>query len=125
MVAGMRQSLPGATSTVGAFYGNLAQQDMVMIAGASGLVTDPAKQLDEAVEGLGTGGLTVSNIKSVEPGPLGGVAKCGDANAAGVDLGVCVWADSGSIGVIAIYFKSGEQAQAEFVSIRGQVEQRT
>jgi hypothetical protein len=123
MVTGMKTSLPGATSTVGAFYGDPAKQDMVMIAGASGLIADPEKQLNDSITSMGTGGLTLSNVKSIEPGPLGGVAKCGDASTGGIKMGVCIWADRGSLGVIGIYFQTGEQAQAEFVKIRSEVEQ--
>lgn len=74
---------------------------------------------------MGAGGLTVTNAKSVEPGPLGGVAKCGDANAEGTTMGVCAWADRGSLAVMVIYFKTGDQAKAELVKIRGEVEQRS
>jgi hypothetical protein len=125
MIADMKKDVPGATSTIGAFYGDPAKEDMVMIAGASALVADPAKQLDEAITGLGAGGLKVSNVKSVEPGPLGGVAKCGDAKADDVPVGVCVWSDRGSLGVVAVYFKTGDQANAELVKIRSEVEQRS
>jgi hypothetical protein len=124
MVTTMKGSQPGATSTIGAFYGDPGKRDLLMIAGASALVTDPAKELDVAITDLGEGDLKITNVASVEPGPLGGVAKCGDVNAEGVPLGVCVWADHGSVGVIALYFKTGAQAQAEFVQIRGEVEKR-
>jgi hypothetical protein len=127
MVASMQDVLPGATSTVGAFYGDPAQSDIVMIAGASGRVDDPEKELEEAIEGMGgASGLTIGEMTSVEPGPLGGVAKCGDATAASnIDMGLCVWADNGSVGVIVIYFKSGADVEDEFVTLRGQIEQRS
>ena len=123
MVGSMQKSLPGASSTVGAFYGDPAKEDLVMVAGASALVADPEKELDAAITGF-SAALKITNVKAVEPGPLGGIAKCGDANAQGVDMGVCVWADRGSLGVVAIYFKNGEQAQAELVAIRQAVEQQ-
>ena len=40
-------------------------------------------------------------------------------------LGVCVWADRGSLGMVVMYFKSADQAKAEFITIRGQVEQQS
>ena len=124
MVVSMKKDLPNATSTIAGFYGDIAKKDMVMIAGASALISDPAKELDKAIVDLGTGGLKVTNAKTVDPGPLGGSAKCGDAAAEGVAMGVCIWADRGSLGMIVIYFKTGDQAKTEFVKIRGEVEQR-
>lgn len=124
LVTDMKRDVPEATSTVGAFYGNMAKKDLVMIAGASGRVADPAKQLDQAIREMAAGGLKVTNPKAVEPGPLGGVAKCGDATSEGVPMGVCAWSDRGSLGMIVIYFKNGQQASAELVAIRGAIEKR-
>ncbi|MEV1287075.1 hypothetical protein [Micromonospora sp. NPDC049679] len=126
MVASMKASVPDATSTIGGFYGDPAKKDMVMIAGASGLIPDPAKELDDAISELGSsGGLTTSNFTAVDAGPLGGNAKCGDAEASGIKLGVCVWADRGSLGVVGVYFKTAEEAKADFLKIRSEVEQRS
>jgi hypothetical protein len=124
LVSDMKRDVPEAKDTIGAFYGNPANKDMVMIAGASGRVADPEKQLDQAIREMAAGGLKVTNVKAVEPGPLGGVAKCGDATADGVPMGVCAWSDRGSLGMIVIYFKNSKQAGAEFVAIRGAIEQR-
>jgi hypothetical protein len=124
MVTEMKAEVQNETSTVGAFYGDPAKQDLVMIVGASGLLNDPKKELDDAINGLSTE-LTLTNLATVDPGPLGGDAKCGDGKAESVPLGVCVWADRGSLGMVVIYFKTAEQTKAEFVTIRGQVEQRS
>ncbi|MFC4021860.1 hypothetical protein ACFOW4_28515 [Micromonospora sp. GCM10011542] len=122
MVTEMKSTVQNETSAVGAFYGDPAKQDLVMIAGASGVMADPKKELQDAVTGLSTE-LGVANMATVDPGPLGGEARCGDGKAESVPLGVCVWADRGSVGMIIIYFKTGAQAKSEFVAIRGQVEQ--
>ncbi|MEO3774261.1 hypothetical protein [Micromonospora sp. B9E7] len=124
MVTEMKSMVQNETSTVGAFYGDPAKQDLVMIAGASGLLADPKKELDDAISGLSTE-LTVTNLAAVDPGPLGGEAKCGDGKAESVPLGVCVWADRGSLGMVVMYFKTADQTKAEFVTIRGQVQQRS
>lgn len=125
MVSTMKTGMKGETSTVAAFYGNVAKKDMVMIAGASGVLADPKKELDEALKGANTGGLSVTNITTIDPGPLGGEARCADAKAKGVPIGLCFWADHGSIGMVGIYFKTSAQAKSEFVQIRGQVEQKS
>jgi hypothetical protein len=125
MVDGMKKELPNASSAVGAFYGDPAKQDMFMIAGASGLVRDRDKELADAFKELGsTSGLKLGAAKDVEPGPLGGTAKCADGQAEGVQVAMCVWADAGSVGLVAIYFKKVSQIKDEFVQIRGEVEQK-
>ncbi len=123
MVAEMRKDVPDATSTVGGFYGNPAKKDLVMIAGASGVMADPKKELDNATKDLSTE-LGVTTFSTVDAGPLGGDAKCGDGKADDVPVGVCVWADRGSLGVIIIYFKSVKDLKAQFVTMRGQIEQK-
>jgi hypothetical protein len=126
MVTDLKKDLPDATSTAAGFYGDPAQQDMVMIAAASGRVVDPEKQLNDAFTGMGTSGLTVSGTKEVDPGPLGGEAKCGTASAQGVPLVMCVWADAGSLGVVGYYFKDNVDAVAsDFVKARAEVEKRS
>ncbi|PZF87049.1 hypothetical protein [Micromonospora deserti] len=124
MVSEMKSSVQNETGAVGAFYGDPANQDLVMIAAASGLMADPKKELDDAVTGLSTE-LAVTGMAAVEPGPLGGDARCGDGKTEDVPLGVCVWADKGSVGMIVMFFKSGAEAKSEFATIRGQVEQRS
>jgi hypothetical protein len=124
MVADMKSEITNETGAVGAFYGNPEKKDMVMIAAASGRVIDPAKEVDEGIQALG-GGLKLTNVAPIDPGPLGGVAKCGDATAEDIEMGICIWADNGSVGVIGIYFKKAAAVKAEFVKIRAEVEQRS
>ncbi|MCI4064962.1 hypothetical protein MRQ36_21275 [Micromonospora sp. R77] len=120
----LKKSLPDATSTVGAFYGEPAKKDLIMIAAASGLNADPGKTLEDTISGMKSTDVEVGEMKTVDAGPLGGQAKCGDAKAAEVPMGVCVWSDRGSVGMVLIYFKSGAQAQSELATIRGQIEQK-
>ncbi|MEU8020192.1 hypothetical protein AB0B74_29940 [Micromonospora parva] len=123
-VTGMKTAAGNETSTVAAFYGDPTKQDLVMIAGMSGLLADPKKELDAYVDGLSKQ-LTVNEMTAVDAGPLGGEARCGDGNTESVPLGICVWADRGSLGMVVMYFKSADQAKAEFTAIRGQVEQQS
>ncbi|WP_410820894.1 hypothetical protein [Micromonospora sp. 050-3] len=123
-VSGMKTAAGNETSTVAAFYGDPAKQDLVMITGVSGLLSDPKKELDAYVDGLSKQ-LTVDKMTAVDAGPLGGEARCGDGKAETVPLGICVWADRGSLGMVVMYFKSADQAKAEFTTIRGQVEQQS
>jgi hypothetical protein len=126
MVDQLKNDIPEATSTAAGFYGDPAQQDMVMIAAASGRVGDPEKQMNDAFTGIGSSGLTVSGVKTVDPGPLGGHAKCGTASAQGVPIVMCVWADAGSLGVVGYYFKNNvDEIAGDFVKARGEVEKRS
>ena len=124
MVTELKAEVPNARDTVAAFYGDPAKQDMVMLVAISGLLADPGKELDDTFTSMNSSGLPVKNVKTVEAGPLGGEAKCGDATAAGQPLGVCVWTDRGSLGLIGVYFKTGDQAYAQFVQMRGEVEKQ-
>ncbi|MCA2216112.1 hypothetical protein [Jidongwangia harbinensis] len=114
--------VPGATNTVGALYGTPAKRDIIIIAGVEAPVDDPGQELDSTFLGAGVGGLKVTGITKVSPGPLGGEAKCGKAAASGVNMVLCGWADEGSVGWIIWYFKSLSKAKAEFPRLRGQIE---
>ena len=50
--------------------------------------------------------------------------QCGDGKAEGVPLGVCIWADRGSLGMVVVYFKSAGRARREFVTMRGEIEKQ-
>jgi hypothetical protein len=113
---------PGATTSVGALYGRPAERDIVVIAGVAAPVSNPAQELNGTFFGAGVGGLKVTGITEVDAGPLGGEAKCGKANASGVNMALCAWADDGSVGWIIWYFKSVKQAKGEFVKLRGEIE---
>ena len=117
--------VPDATATVGALYGTPAKRDIVVIAGAAAPIDNPKRELDSTFLGAGIGGLKVSGIKTIDAGPLDGVAKCGKADAGGVDLAMCGWADDGSVGWIMFFFKSVNSAKAEFPKLRAQIEKKS
>ncbi|MEV4722978.1 hypothetical protein [Micromonospora humida] len=123
LVTEMKKSVQNETSTAGAFYGDPAKRDLLMIAAASGVMVDPKKELDDAVNGISSQ-LNVTNMAVVDAGPLGGDAKCGDGKSEGVPLGVCIWADRGSVGLIVQYYKSAAELKSEFVTMRGQIEKK-
>ncbi|MEU8085428.1 hypothetical protein AB0B57_17625 [Micromonospora sp. NPDC049101] len=124
MVTDLKSTAQNETSAVGGFYGDPAKQDLLMMVAASGIWADPDKELNDAETGFKTE-LSLTGMAPVEPGPLGGKARCGAGTTNGVPLGVCIWADRGSVGAVVMYFKSADQAKAEFTTIRGQIEQRS
>ncbi|AGL20187.1 hypothetical protein L083_6677 [Actinoplanes sp. N902-109] len=119
------KEVPDATETVGALYGDVSKQDIVIVAAAAAKVDDPEKELDNTFLGAGIGGLKLTGITSASPGSLGGAAKCGKGAAGGADLIMCGWADKGSIGWVIWYFKSMSSAKAEFPKLRAQVEKKS
>ncbi|WDZ87635.1 hypothetical protein [Micromonospora cathayae] len=123
LVREMKSKLSDDTGVVGAFYGSPDDRNMVMLVAASAFVLSPESELDDAIEGV-TKDLSVTGMTAIAPGPLGGVAKCGDGKSADVSLGVCAWADHGSVGLVVVFFSSAAAAAAEFGTIRAAVELR-
>ena len=74
---------------------------------------------------MNSGGLELKNLAATDPGPLGGIAQCGDSKTAGVPMAICVWSDNGSIGMFAMLFKEKAALEKEFVAMRGQIEQKS
>lgn len=116
--------VPGATGSVSGLYGDVTKQDLVMVAAASSITGSPQERFDEFTNGMSTGGMQLSNLTDTDPGPLGGIAKCGDSSGGGAEMAICVWSDNGSIGMFAMMFKPKADLEKEFVSMRGQVEQK-
>jgi len=117
--------VPGATGSVGAAYGDIRQQDLVMVAAASSLSGSAESRFAEFTSGISRGGMTLDNLTDTDPGPLGGIAKCGESKTAGVPMAICVWSDNGSIGMFAMLFKEKADLEKEFVAMRGQVEKKS
>jgi hypothetical protein len=117
--------IPGSTGSVGAIYGDLEKQDVIMVAAASTISGSPQSRFDEFTSGLGQSGFDVEGLADTQPGPLGGIAKCGDSTTSGVPMAVCVWSDNGSIGMITMMFKKKADLEKEFVSMRGEIEQKS
>jgi hypothetical protein len=118
------KKIQGTTSSVGAIYGDPAKQDLVMVAAASTLTGTAQSRFDELSSSLNTGGFSTSALKDTAPGPLGGIAKCGESKVAGVSTALCVWSDQGSVGMIMMFFKKTADLEKEFVSLRGQIEKK-
>ncbi|MCT2281847.1 hypothetical protein M3G91_30050 [Micromonospora chalcea] len=123
MKASLSKDVPDATSTAGAFYGDPAKKDLVMIVAVSGVLADPKKELADATAAV-TPDLATKDFKTVDPGPMGGDAKCSDGKASGEQVAVCIWADRGSLGMVVVYFKSAAELQKEFVTMRGEIEKQ-
>lgn len=117
--------VPGSTATVGALYGSVEKRNIVMVAGVAAPMDDPKRELDQTFAGAGVGGLKVTGIVDVDPGTLGGKAKCGKADDKDINMAVCAWADEGSLGMVMFFFKSVSSAKAEFPKVRSLIEKKS
>ncbi|OZV79237.1 hypothetical protein CA850_17655 [Micromonospora echinospora] len=117
------KNVPQATDTVVGVYGDLAKDDVILVFGLAALIEEPEEELDGALKSL-SAEFEVGVVVTVAPGPLGGIAKCGDGSAEDVELGFCMWADRGSLGMIIGYSKTGKEVEREFAAIRAAIEQR-
>ena len=116
--------VPGSTGSVAAAYGDVRDQDLVMVAAASSLSGSAQSRFEEFTSGMTKGGMQVADFADTDPGPLGGIAKCGDTGTSGVPMAICVWSDNGSIGMFAMLFKGKADLEKEFVTMRGEVEHK-
>jgi hypothetical protein len=115
----------GAGDSFGAFYGDIEKENIVVAIAVETEVPLPGVALGGIFTGIGNGGLKVTNLTDASTGKLGGAAKCGDADADGVAVAVCSWADEGSIGMIMWHFKKARQVRAEFPKLRAQIETKS
>jgi hypothetical protein len=116
--------LPGATKSIGAYYGKISTQDIVALAAAEAPVDDPDIMMNILFSGASASGSKITNVTSVPTGSFGGAAQCGADTVSGQTLALCTWADSGSVGLLAWYDKSIAKAKAEFPRLRAQVEKQ-
>ncbi|SNY65004.1 hypothetical protein [Paractinoplanes atraurantiacus] len=110
----------GTTSVFSRVYGT-SNDDLIIVGAAVGTYTDFSRTVDyvvDAVEGHGLGA-----YHSVDPGRFGGSAKCGGYIASGMNLGVCVWVDRGTVGEIVFYNSDAAQAGKALAATRGELEQ--
>jgi hypothetical protein len=118
------KSQADVTGTAGAIYGDPKKLDILMLIAASSIGGSAQERYDGMVQGIGSD-FGMTGLKDVDPGPLGGIAKCGDGTVSTVPLGICMWADSGSFAMLVLFNKKGADLQKDFVSYRGQIEQKS
>ncbi|MEV4492348.1 hypothetical protein AB0K04_19795 [Micromonospora coxensis] len=92
----------------------------VLVSAVAGSVRDEEATLDEVFRLFPR----VREVRAVDPGPLGGVARCGNGRSDQHYVTMCAWADRISIGTVT--FLSPEKRLGppgnEFVEIRSMVE---
>jgi hypothetical protein len=73
-----RSAVPGARGLVAAFYTPTGEDDVMTVSAVAVDVRSPESELDRYLRAVVPGSTTNSKVVAVEPGPLGGVAKCGN-----------------------------------------------
>lgn len=111
----------GSGSVLGAVYGS-SNKDFIVLAAAQGGFMKSANRIDRLL-GVPIGG-TVTDVRSVDPGPFGGVAKCGTESLRNTSVGICAWIDDGTAGAIAVSGSDGKRAAQLLIAARGEVEHR-
>jgi len=97
----------------------------VLVVAGTQLLINPGGQLDAAFRDLGRGGTPVTAVTPVDPGPMGGSARCGQAQAAGVPMAICAWADHGSVGMVLAYRRGVLESADLMKTIRTEVVHRS
>jgi hypothetical protein len=94
----------GADNAIAAIYAPSGDRTKpVFLVAATHLIINPESQLDEAFDSLGTSRVNMTNATTVDPGSMGGYAKCGEAKISGITVGTCAWADHGSVGIVMAF----------------------
>lgn len=110
---------------VAAFYVDPAGDDrLVLLAGGTAALRDPEGELDAAFAAFGAadaGGVPLTSVATVDPGPLGGTARCGEAVAEGVAVSVCGWADHGSLALVVFFNRPVDESAGLLRDIRADV----
>ncbi|WP_155368028.1 hypothetical protein [Catellatospora vulcania] len=128
MVASIRsaydkeKALDRATSSVVAAYGSTKKKDAVIVVAFAATMVSPRTELDAFMKGVAAG--EVVAYTDLDPGPLGGQARCGTMTTLfGKASAVCAWADNGSVGGLFFLDKPlSAQVKERFLAARAQVE---
>jgi hypothetical protein len=118
-------NLPGATSTIAAFYGTVTSTSSIFgVIGAAALVGDPKTALQTAFTSYGTGGSAITGIVSTNPGSLGGYAQCGTSNSSGSSMSICGWADSETLVMVMALGRTTTQCADLMRTVRTAIEKK-
>lgn len=120
----VKDSIPGEETVVAAMYGDPQGTNLIRVLAVGRGTAQGERELDGLFQPLRDQGWTVSELEPIDPGPLGGIAKCADVTTPTGAQSMCAWADAQSVGSVTFYLKKRHEAKGEFVGIRSLVEQR-
>lgn len=105
--------------TVGAVYTDGSRS--IIIFGGTGSLRTPSRDLDRAFKLLADDGSAVEDLRTVPPGELGGLMKCGTTS----DMTVCGWADHGSLAVAMFPGRTIDEAAELLRTLRSTIQHRS
>ncbi|MBL7256060.1 hypothetical protein [Paractinoplanes lichenicola] len=109
--------------TVAAVYQETGDKDVLFL-GGTGLIWTPSRDLESAMSLISDKEGAVTGLRSVDPGPLDGVMKCGITKTPDGDLTVCGWADHGSLAIAMFNNRTEAEAAGLMRTIRDAAETR-
>ena len=112
-------------TTVGAVYNDPADADRgVLFYGGTALIFRPERELDSLFQMLDDETGSVSSLREVPAGDLGGVMKCGTVDVPEGTMSVCGWADYGSVALAMFPDRPIDAAAPLMRELRDQIETR-
>jgi hypothetical protein len=107
-----------ADSAIAGYYAPTGDPSRAVgLVGVTTKLSNPDAELKAAFNST----LNVTDVQEVQPGPLGGVMRCGNTSSAGSALTVCGWADGGSL-VLGIFVnRSLTDSATVFRQIRSEI----
>lgn len=127
LVAILRAQITDLDSSAGAVYEEPSgdASHSVMIFGGTTLLWNPGRELDTVLTFISESSEDKLNeLAEVDPGPLGGVMKCGTTQMDSAQLAICGWADHGSIAVALFPGRSTSDAAGLMRTLRSAAEKR-
>lgn len=117
------------TSAHVGYYGTAdATKDKVYLAAATTSTPLRKAEFEATFNGMAkeAGLAEMTGVTDVDPGPLGGFAKCGNLKIEAIPTAACAWADEGTFVTIMWYNKTlNSQLKAEMITIREAVETKS
>jgi hypothetical protein len=108
---------PGKIMVSGA-YGTTKQKNVIVFVAMTGDNPDGGEMLDLMASKV----FSNSTFHPVDPGPLGGAARCADASSTGTASTFCMWADAGSFGMIYFLYSAAANADSLLAQARSEIE---
>jgi len=127
-VAELRRDIE-LNDAVADFYQDSADETrIVWLIGGTKFIMNPGAEIDSAFRSVGSSGdFTMAAPTDVDPGPLGGVARCSKASLAETSqlpIAVCAWADHGALVIVMFFNRTTDESAVLLRQIRAQIQSR-
>jgi hypothetical protein len=127
-VAGLRSEIELENAVADFYQDPVDDTRIVWLIGGTKFIMNPGAEIDSAFRGVGSSGdFTMTSPTDVDPGPLGGVARCskaGIANTGELQIAVCAWADHGALVIVMFFNRTVDESANLLRQIRAQIQSR-